>query len=130
MKTVIILIAALFVPGGLIYSQDAAVPPYGMSELEAYSIFYDAYRTGDYELALTYGVWIVASTPRAMEGYDGFSLETQLRRMNTVYSEMVERTADEEQRRVNLLKAAGIFATADGVLDEGEVDAYDLRMRR
>src|SRR5690625_6160816 len=73
MKNVIILIAALFVPGGFIYSQDAGVPPSGMSELEAYSIFYDAYRTGDYELALTYGEWIVASRPRAIEGYDGFS---------------------------------------------------------
>jgi len=130
MKTVIILIAALFVPGGLIYSQDAAVPPYGMSELEAYSIFYDAYRTGDYELALTYGEWIVASTPRAIEGYDGFSLETQLRRMNTVYSEMVERTADEEQRREYLMKAAGIFETVDEVFDEGEVDTFYWRMRQ
>src|SRR5690625_7778303 len=78
------LFRSLFVPGGFIYSQDAGVPPSGMSELEAYSIFYDAYRTGDYELALTYGEWIVASRPRAIEGYDGFSLETQLRRMNTV----------------------------------------------
>src|SRR5690625_6884657 len=77
MKNVIILIAALFVPGGFIYSQDAGVPPSGMSELEAYSIFYDAYRTGDYELALTYGEWIVASRPRAIEGDDGFSLRSE-----------------------------------------------------
>lgn len=130
MKNVIILIAALFVPGGFIYSQDAGVPPSGMSELEAYSIFYDAYRTGDYELALTYGEWIVASRPRAIEGYDGFSLETQLRRMNTVYSEMAERTADEEQRREYLMKAAGIFETVDEVFDEGEVDTFYWRMRQ
>src|SRR5690625_7820561 len=98
MKNVIILIAALFVPGGFIYSQDAGVPPYGMSELEAYSIFYDAYRTGDYELALTYGEWIVASRPRALEGYDGFWLDTTLRRRNTVKSDSAECDCDEEQR--------------------------------
>src|SRR5690625_5092259 len=117
MKNVIILITALFVPGGFIYCQYAGVATSGMSELDAYSIFYDSYRTGDYELTLTYGEWIVASRPRAIEEYDGFSLETQLRRMNTVYSEMSERTADEEQRREYLMKAAGIFETVDEVFD-------------
>lgn len=130
MKMLITLLATLFVPQGFVFSQDAGDPPYGMTELEAYSIFYDAYRTGDYELALTYGEWIVASTPRAIEGYDGFSLETQLRRMNTVYSEMAELTADEDQKLEYLQKADGIFDIVDELFDEGEVDTFYWRMRQ
>src|SRR5690625_7850308 len=50
--------------------------------------------------------------------------------MNPVYIEMVERTADEEQRREYLMKEAGIFETVDEVFDEGEVDTFYWRMRQ
>jgi hypothetical protein len=57
MKKYILSIALLFAVTSQAHSQSE--PPYGMSEIQAYSIFYENYRTGDYDMALSLenGCW-------------------------------------------------------------------------
>lgn len=129
MKIVITLFAVLISTHGFVYSQDAGDPPRGLSELEAYSIFYDSFRTGNYPMALEYGEWIVESKPRTLEGYGGFSLETQLRRMVTVYTEAANSESDITRQREYLEKAKSIFPIIEEEFSEEEIDQFTWTMR-
>ena len=130
MKTVITLFAALLMTQGFVYSQDSGEPPSGLSELQAYSIFYDSFRNGDYPMALRFGEWIVESKPRAIEGYDGYSLETQLRRMITVYTEMAGDESDASIRNEYLEKANSVFSIVEEEFSADEIDNFNWTMRK
>jgi hypothetical protein len=65
-------------------------PPYGMSEIAAYSIFYDNYTQGEYDMALQFGRWMLEKKPRQIEGFGRFSLPTQYNRMRRIYTEKAE----------------------------------------
>ncbi len=100
-------------------------PPYGMSELEAYSIFIDAYRMDDYELATMYGEWMIEAAPRTIEGYDGFELERQFDRMINVYVSMAEEESDPTEITNLLEEAERILYRAYDVFDEDEIDYFE-----
>ncbi len=100
-------------------------PPYGMSELEAYSIFIDAYRMDDYELATMYGEWMIEAAPRTIEGYDGFELERQFDRMINVYVSMAEEESDPTEITNLLEEAERILYRAYEVFDEDEIDYFE-----
>jgi hypothetical protein len=107
MKKVIVLLSIMCGLSTLSYGQSE--PPYGMSQLEAYAVFSDAVRTGDLELALTFGEWMLVAKPRQIRGHGGFNLERQLDRFVTIYATLAEKSADPAEKNRYYGKALGIF---------------------
>ncbi len=113
MKQLITLLGILFVSSPIINAQAECQqePPSGLSPLAAYSIFYENYKSGDYEFALDYGRWMVCAKPETIEGNPRFSLLTQYERLVKIYDE-VGRSKDDPT-----IKAAYID-TAETLLNE------------
>lgn len=129
MKFTITLFSILFIASTSIYGQQEPEPPRGMSELEAYSIYYDAYRSDDYQLALEYGEWMIEAKPREIEGYDGFSLENQFSRMITVYAEVAEMESDPSIKEEYLVEAQGVFNDVYETFSESDIDYFEWKMK-
>jgi len=104
-------------------------PPFGLGELQAYSVFVDAYRHSDYALAIDYGQWILNAQPRELEGHQEFSLERQFERMIDIYIGASENETDPSQVRSYLRDAHGVFERFFEAFDEDEYDAFKWQMR-
>lgn len=72
----------------------SAKPPSGMSEIQAYSIFYENYRSDSYEMAAKFGRWIWKGMPETIEGYSKFDLKKNLNRLTTIYGGLAEEAQD------------------------------------
>ena len=107
-------------------------PPHGLAELEAYSVFVDAYRSGDYELAINFGEWMLEAKPREISGYDGFSLERVFNRMTEVYVDAAKAESDPTESTALLVKAEDTFEQVFETFDSDEIDEFEwyLRMGR
>src|SRR5690625_7988980 len=92
MKKYYLTLAFIFIAGSQAISQSE--PPYGMSEINAYSIFYENYRTGEYEMALQYGKWMLEAKPESIQGANRFNLPRQVERMITVYTELSKQISE------------------------------------
>lgn len=126
-----VFIAALFLSlTPFLQAQDSSETPYGLGELEAYSVFSDAYKSQDYELAIDYGKWIIETKPRTISGYDGFSLELQFERMINVYVQAAEETSDPTQSEEYLAEAESVLQEAFETFDEDEIDLYEWNLRK
>lgn len=104
--------------------------PYGMSEIQAYSIFYENYRTGDYEMAIQFGRWMIDNKPMTIEGNNRFSLPTQFDRMITAYSKISEEQTDPTLKSAYLDTAEAIFTDAFETFDEETIDFYEWHLDR
>ncbi|MCC5913412.1 MAG: tetratricopeptide repeat protein [Balneolaceae bacterium] len=104
-------------------------PPHGMGELEAYSIFTDAYRTGDYELAIQFGEWMLEAKPETIPGHDGFSLERTFNRMISVYVSAAEDETDPSVESEYLESAEEAFQTVFENFDNDDFDEFQWQMR-
>ncbi|TVR16749.1 MAG: hypothetical protein EA391_06845 [Balneolaceae bacterium] len=105
-------------------------PPFGMGELEAYSVFLDGYRTGDYELAINFGEWMLEAKPRQIEGYDDFSLVRTFDRMIDTYLMAAENGSDPSQITAYLEKADDVFTVLHDTFDETEIELYDWYLKQ
>lgn len=94
MKRFTLTLFILFGFSTLALSQSEEEPPYGMGELEAYSVFVDAYNSEDFELARTYGEWMINAKPETIEGHPSFDLERQFERMTEVYAGLAQNESD------------------------------------
>lgn len=112
------------------HSHAQAEPPRGMGELEAYSVFLDAYRSGDYELALNFGEWMLEARPREISGHDGFSLERQFDRMIEVYVNLAEGVNDPSQKTAYLENAEQVFDLVFDTFEEEEIDVYEWHLKQ
>lgn len=128
MKKYIVLTALLVAFVTDAYSQTE--PPYGMSEIQAYSIFYENYRTGDYEMALMYGRWMIDNKPTEIAGANNFNLPRQFERMINVYASVAEEQTDPSLREAYLDTAATIYEQAFDTFDEGTIDYYEWHFKR
>lgn len=128
MKKYIALFLFLFILSSNAYSQSE--PPYGMSEIGAYSIFYENYRTGNYEMALQFGKWILEKKPRELEGANRFNLPTQFDRMIKVYEGIAEKESDPTQKAAYLDTAITIYDEAFETFDEETIDYFDWYFKR
>ena len=126
MKKYIVAIALLFTLSSQAFAQTE--PPYGMSELQAYSIFYENYRTGSYEMAKEYGKWMLENKPRSLEGNNQFSLPRQYNRMITVYSELANQATDPSLSAAYIDTAGNIYADAFETFSEEEIDYFEWRL--
>ncbi len=126
-----ILIALLITFFALNETSDAqSEPPFGMGELEAYSVFLDGYRSGDYELAINFGEWMLEAKPTEIEGHENFSLERQFDRMIDTYLMAAEGESDPSQTTAYLEKAEGVFDILHDTFDENEIDLYNWYLKQ
>lgn len=128
MKTYILSIALLVAFSSQAYSQSE--PPYGMSELQAYSLFYENFRQGDYDMALQFGRWMLEKQPRSIPGHNSFTLPRQYERLITVYTEFSKRETDPSMRSAYLDTALTIYSEAFEIFDESEIDRYTWHFNR
>jgi tetratricopeptide (TPR) repeat protein len=128
MKKYILSIALLFAVSSQAYSQSE--PPYGMSEIQAYSIFYENYRTGDYDMALQFGKWMLEKKPREIQGVNRFNLPRQYERMIDVYTELSKRETDPSSVSALLDSALTVYDDAFATFDEEEIDLYRWHFNR
>jgi tetratricopeptide (TPR) repeat protein len=104
-------------------------PPYGMSELEAYAVFSDAYRTGDYDLAITFGSWILEAKPRAIQGHSSYSLDTQFNRFINIYKSKADESIDPADKTQYLQQVLNIFNEVFETFHEEEFDLFRWKIR-
>lgn len=128
MKKYLIAIILLFTATSVAQSQSE--PPYGMSELQAYSIFYENFRTGDYDMARMYGRWMLEKKPRTIQGYNRFELPRQFGRMIDVYTELSKRESDPSMKAAYLDTAITIYEDAFATFNETEIDYYTWYFNR
>ncbi len=101
-----------------------------MSEIQAYSIFYENFRTGSYDMAKQYGKWMLDNKPRSIEGYSQFSLSKQFERMITVYTELSKQATDPSLSAAYLDTASNIYAEAFETFTEEEIDYFQWHLNR
>ncbi|MFU8811593.1 MAG: tetratricopeptide repeat protein [Balneolaceae bacterium] len=125
MKKQLVIFAFVFgfAADGLAQSE----PPYGMSELEAYSIFFSNYQQGDYQMALQFGRWMIESNTRNIEGAGQFDLSRQYDRMIKVYAGLAEQQSDPSLRSAYIDSALVLFERVYEVFDEDEIDVFDWK---
>jgi len=128
MKKYIAVFALLFAYSTEAFSQSE--PPYGMSEIQAYSIFYENYRTGNYDMALQFGKWMLEKKPMEIQGANRFSLPRQFERMIDVYSELSKQANDPTMRSAYVDTALAIYDDAFATFDEETIDYYEWYFNR
>lgn len=120
----------LFVAGFSSVAQAQSEPPYGMSEIAAYSIFYDNYTQGDYDMALQFGRWMLEKKPRTIEGFGRFSLPTQYNRMRRIYSQKADMQTDPSLKEAYLDSAMYVFKDALETFSEDEIDVFEWKFNK
>jgi tetratricopeptide (TPR) repeat protein len=128
MKKYIAVFALLFAFSSDAFSQSE--PPFGMSEIQAYSIFYENFRTGNYDMALQFGKWMLEKKPMEIQGANRFSLPNQFQRMITVYAELSKQQTDPALRAAYIDTALTIYEDAFASFDENTIDYYTWHFNR
>lgn len=117
----------LFMAGFSTTAMAQSEPPYGMSEIAAYSIFYDNYTQGDYDMALQFGRWMLEKKPRQIEGFGRFSLPTQYNRLRRIYTEKADQQDDPSLKEAYLDSALIVFQDALETFEEDEIDHFEWK---
>ncbi|TYP93492.1 hypothetical protein LX73_1196 [Fodinibius salinus] len=93
MKKLLLFLFLIFSSSSLM-AQNATSPPDGMSEVGAYSLFLENYKSDSFEKAVKFGRWIWEGMPESIEGYSRFELKRNLRRLANSYSGYAEELED------------------------------------
>jgi tetratricopeptide (TPR) repeat protein len=128
MKQLITLLGILFVSSPIINAQAECQqePPSGLSPLAAYSIFYENYKSGDYEFALDYGRWMACAKPETIEGNPRFSLMTQYERLVKIYDEVGRSKDDPSIKAAYIDTAETLLNEAIELFGDNPKDKFDL----
>ncbi len=132
------LLTALFLAGSISASfaiaqtdaQTDSDPPYGMTPLEAYSLFLDNYNSGEYEIALTFGEWMLEARPRQIQGHPSFTLDTQFRRFIRIYESLGDEESDPSEKTRWFNKALNVFDIVEETYGEEDYDEFDWLIRK
>ncbi|MDZ7716338.1 MAG: hypothetical protein U5J95_09020 [Balneolaceae bacterium] len=126
MKKLLIVLGFLLVGSSSTYAQS---PPQGLAEIDAYSIFYENYRSNAYEEAIKFGRWIWKGMPKEIEGYSRFDLATNLDRLTKVYTKYAQSLEDPSLRTAYLDTTQIIYQKAFDNLSD-EINLYDWHFNR
>ena len=126
MKKLLIIVGFLFFGSSVTFAQS---PPQGLAEIDAYSIFYENYRSDSYEGAIQFGRWIWKGMPKEIEGYSRFDLVTNLDRLTKVYAKHAETLEDPSVRTAYLDTTQMIYQKAFDNLSD-QMDLYDWHFDR
>jgi len=111
-------------------SADLAKPPYEMDYLQAYSLFYENYRTKQFDLANQFGEWMLYALPREIEGNPQFTLEKQFERFVEVYSGLAKAESDPTVRMEYYKKVQDLFRRVNKVFEPGEIDQFQWKITK
>lgn len=128
MKKYLIAITLLFTISSVAHAQSEI--PYGMSELQAFSIFNENYRTGDYDMALMFGRWMLDKKPETIQGVNRFNLPRQFERLINIYAELSKRESDPTMRSAYIDTALTIYEDAFATFDEEQIEFYTWHFNR
>lgn len=133
MKKLLTLFAAILLSSSTVFAQnggDKATPPGGLSEVEAYYLFYSDFRNDNYESALRNGRWILVGLPKTIENYPKFDLATNLERFYTIYDEMAKKASDPSLKSAYVDSADMVFDKVFETFSEDEIDYYQWHLYR
>lgn len=133
MKKLLALLICILIGNTAVFAQnggDKVGPPDGLSEVAAYSLFYEGYKAQQYEDALNYGRWFLKDMPKSIEGYAQFSLTTQLDRLITIYSELGKKETDPGLKSAYVDTANMIYDKVFSNFSEEEIDYYQWHLNR
>lgn len=127
----LILVAFLFIFGSsATMAQSSAEPPNGMSEIQAYSIFLENYKSESYESAVEFGRWIWKGMPETIEQYSRFDLKRNLNRLVRAYSNFAEQQQDPSMHEAYADTALLIYERMFEKYADSESDHYDWYINR
>lgn len=129
MKKLLLLSAFILFSSSWTMAQSSHEPPSGMSEIQAYSIFYENYKSESYESSLQFGRWIWKGMPETIKGYSKFDLKKNLRRLIKVYGKLGENAQDPSVGEAYTDTALTIF---DKVYEKygDDLDTYSWSLRK
>jgi|SRR5699024_23782 len=129
MKNLLLLLTLTFFSTSWVKAQETYEPPNGMSEVGAYSIFYENYKSESYDAALKFGRWIWKGMPETLEGYSKFDLQSNLRRLIKVYGHLSTEASDPSVGQAYADTALIIF---ENVYDKygDDLDTYEWSVRK
>jgi len=134
MKVLATIIGMIFVSTSLANAQDDCnpIPPDGMQEIAALSIFQGNYRNEDYPLALKYGKWMLCKKPTEIEGIPAgrFNLSTQYPKFITMYTTLGRAKENPSEREAYIDTALALFDESFELFASTPEDEYDLYQRR
>lgn len=115
--------------------QDSIPPaPYGLSPIEAYSIFSESYKNNDYETALPYGRWLVIAHPKSLPGYpksngqyDGSSVFSK---MIDIYTSYAKKQSDPTLKTAYYDSALTLYNDVFKIFNSKEIDVFDWHIQR
>lgn len=120
------LSAILFLCSELATAQDS--PPMGLSAIQSYSVFNDAYSIDDYDMAIQFGEWMLNARPKTMENHERFSLVRHFDRMISVYTGKASSVSDPSISAEYFRKALAVFENAFDTFGEDEMDYYEWNL--
>lgn len=129
MKKLLLLSALLLAGSSWTMAQSSQEPPSGMSEIQAYSIYYENYKSESYKSAINFGRWIWKGMPETIEGYSKFDLERNLRRLITAYGGLAEQAEDPSVAEAYTDTALTIFDKAHEHFGE-DLDQFGWTVRK
>ncbi|MCW9706861.1 tetratricopeptide repeat protein [Fodinibius salsisoli] len=131
MKKLLLISAFIFFSSSWTMAQSSPEPPSGMSEIQAYSIFYENYKNDSYDGALQFGRWIWKAMPETIEGYSKFDLKMNLKRLIKVYGTLSTDAQDPALGQAYTDTALTIFQKiSDKYGDNLDTYQWSLRLGR
>lgn len=133
MKKLILLSAFILFSSSLSLAQTeqgSAEPPSGMSEIQAYSIFLENYKSESYESAIQFGRWMWKAMPEKIKGYSRFDLKRNLERLVKAYSGLADKTQDPSLKEAYVDTALLIFDKTFKKFPDDETNTYDWYITR
>lgn len=126
----LLVIAFLVLSSNVTMAQQSVEPPSGMSEIQAYSIFLENYKSDSYESAIQFGRWIWKGMPETIKGYSRFDLKTNLNRLITAYSEVAKKKQDPSVKEAYVDTALTIYKKMFQKYPNAKSDHYDWYISR
>ncbi len=132
MKILATIIGILLVSTSFANAQENCnpIPPDGMQEIAAFSIFQGNYSNGDYPFSLRYGRWMTCKKPETIEGYPKFSLASQYPKLIKIYTEIGKSKQDPSEREAYIDTALALYEESFDLFAKTEEEKYELYQRR
>ncbi len=133
MKKLLLLSALVLLSSSWSFAQSeqaSAEPPSGMSEIQAYSIFYENYKSDSYEEAIKFGRWMWQAMPETIEGYSRFDLKRNIGRLVTSYNELAQKEEDPSLQEAYVDTALMIFDKAFDKFSDDTEAKFDWHIKR
>ncbi len=127
----LLLVLAFFVFGSsATMAQSSVEPPNGMKEVQAYSLFYEYYKSESYESAIQFGRWMWQGMPETIEGYSRFDLKRNLNRLVRSYNGLAQKKEDPSLKEAYADTALSIYDQMFEKYPDAKSNHYDWYISR